>query len=206
MLKIFFAIIFYLLSIWHAPSICAKEAYCSLPFGTVIGQSFLTAGYNNCGDEQFEYESHFIRLNGVDELVFTGLKWQCVEYARRWLIENKGVTFDSVDFAFQISDLLTFKDVYTNEELPTLLCQNKASNILPAVGDLLIYNNERVYTGHVAVIVEVAKDFIAIAEQNYDDVWETHDYSRRLPLVQDADRNFCIQDEAVLGWVRHVKK
>ena len=35
----------------------------------------------------------------------TGFKYQCVELARRYLIINHGVTFDSIPMAFDIFDL-----------------------------------------------------------------------------------------------------
>ena len=37
--------------------------------------------------------------------MFYGAKWQCVEFARRWLIEVKGHTFPSIGMAYTIFDL-----------------------------------------------------------------------------------------------------
>lgn len=37
--------------------------------------------------------------------VYYGIKWQCVEYARRYLIDVTGHTFESIDYAWQIFDL-----------------------------------------------------------------------------------------------------
>ena len=34
--------------------------------------------------------------------IYTGIKGQCVEFVRRYLIMNNGVTFSDVDSAFQI--------------------------------------------------------------------------------------------------------
>jgi glutathionylspermidine amidase/synthetase len=177
-----------------------------LPFGSVTGQSFGTIAYsNNYGRDDKHDGYQYIDVPGKKKPVFTGVKWQCVEYARRWLIENRLVTFDSIDNAYNIWDLPNFTDVCTKERVPVKHYYNKTSKVAPAVGDLLIYSPEEVHTGHVAVIVGVYDDSITIAEQNHCDCsWEKHEYARRLRLKQDAEGRFQIVDKAVIGWI-HIK-
>ena len=82
------------------------------PFATVLG-------ITNGGVEVFscDYDSITDRsllgnraafetfLNGVS----TGFKYQCVELARRYLIINHGVTFESIPMAYDIFDLKSVK-------------------------------------------------------------------------------------------------
>ncbi|MDP2193741.1 MAG: hypothetical protein Q8K36_04385, partial [Alphaproteobacteria bacterium] len=71
-------------------------------FGQHIGQNSLTPAYSNGQEDHVSDVPHYIIVD--DCLVKTGMKWQCVEYARRWLIQNKGLTFDDVTYAWQIWD------------------------------------------------------------------------------------------------------
>jgi molybdopterin/thiamine biosynthesis adenylyltransferase len=65
---------------------------------------------------------------------FTGLKWQCVEYARRWLIQVKGIIIEDVETA---EDLWKLKTV-TSINGKTYKFMN-VTNGIPPVGSLLIY-------------------------------------------------------------------
>lgn len=171
-------------------------------FGTIIGQSFQTPAYSNCGQDDARNTDHFVVLSDSGKQIFTGIKWQCVEYARRWLIENRNITFASIDNAYQIWDLPYFNHVDTNEPMPVLHHQNGISINIPQVGDLLIYDQRQdLTTGHVAVIVGVDEHSVTIAEQNQTNIFWEHEYSRRLPLQRDADARFQIVDKAVIGWI-----
>ena len=70
---------------------------CETNYGVVLGQS--PAGvpaYSNCNAECVIFEPN--HLNDI----YTGIKWQCVEYARRWLLQERGVVFGDVDIAADI--------------------------------------------------------------------------------------------------------
>ena len=117
---------------------------------------------------------------------FTGLKWQCVEYARRWLIQVKGIIIEDVETA---EDLWKLKTV-TSINGKTYKFMN-VTNGIPPVGSLLIYKKTNKYPfGHVAVIVDVHENGeIDIAEQNYSlEKWKG--YSRRITM----------KDSDILGW------
>lgn len=187
----------------HAEDFTSCE---ELPFGEVTGHSFGTPAHsNNYGSDDKKNSYHHIMLPDNNKSIFTGVKWQCVEYARRWLIENRQVTFTNVDNAYNIWDLPYFTDVSTKRQVPVTHCHNNISKIAPTVGDLLIYSPEEVVTGHVAVIVGVDNDSITIAEQNHSDCsWEEHEYARLLPLKRHSNGRFQIVDKAVIGWI-HIK-
>ena len=74
------------------------------PFGTVLGYApgnvpVYSSDYDTASDEEYPnrhaYRSY---LDGV----FMGYKWQCVEFARRWLYLNYGYIFDDVSMAYDI--------------------------------------------------------------------------------------------------------
>ena len=97
-----------------------------------------------------------------DSYLNTGIKWQCVEYARRYLQTTRGITFANVKGAFEIP----------RAKFSTLDGASvKKTNDLK-VGSLVIwpkkYKNNAPY-GHVAVVSKIKSNGIYVAEQNYDD-------------------------------------
>lgn len=182
-------------------SSCAGS--CDTTFGTLLGQSFSTNAYSNCNEDCVKNEDNYLTLPHLNTPVFTGMKWQCVEYARRWLIENKGVTFGDVKYAYNIWDLPYAEKVGTHEHLPLLRFKNKEAKEPPKVGDLLINGTELAITGHVSVVVGVEQDAITIAEQNYfNRPWEGKHYARRLLLDKDEHGHYRVVDDGLIGWVR----
>ena len=77
------------------PQACTES--CVTPYGVVLG---MTAdgvkSYSNCQAQCVVFDPNQI------EGTYTGIKWQCVEFARRWLIQNRGMTFGDVDVAADI--------------------------------------------------------------------------------------------------------
>ena len=148
---------------------------------------------------------NFVFLENTNRELISGMKWQCVEYARRWLIENKNVTFADVQYAYSIWDLKSGERVDTNEEVPLFQFENNISKTPPQVGDLLIYSSKIAITGHVAIVAGVDDTSITIAEQNHsNDFWEGDNYSRRLLTEVDEEGRYRISDNALIGWVRFV--
>ena len=187
-------------------SVSKKQAYaetCNAKFGSYIGQSHLTEAYSNYNEYDSKDETNFVLLKNTNRVMASGVKWQCVEYARRWLIDNKNVTFADVNYAYSIWELKTGKRIDTNQQVPLLQFKNKKSKTQPEIGDLLIYSSDSAITGHVAVVVGVHSNSITIAEQNYfNDLWDGATYSRRLLLEKDEKNRYRIFDEALIGWVR----
>ena len=140
-----------------------------------------------------DYKNNINYVNGYQ----TGESWQCVEFVRRFLIITKGITFDKVDNAYNIWDLSSFQSL---DGVPIPI--NKIKNIKniknnhPQKGDILVWNkyvddNE---TGHVAIVTDVdRKGNVFIAEQNWDNEFTDHNYSR---LIRIED------DPTIIGWIR----
>ena len=81
---------------------CTKD--CIEPFGQVLGGSAVPA-YSHCRET-----CPSLGQNYLEGSAYSGSKWQCVEYARRWLMVNRGVKFGVVKFAHQIWNLSSFED------------------------------------------------------------------------------------------------
>ena len=143
-------------------------------------------GYHKFGDKigTFKgvdaYSNQLGKTNSLDPNyyngIYTGQKWQCVEFARRYLIMKEGITFSDVDSAFEIPKA-QFKT------LDGILV--KMSNDLKQ-GSLIVWpkdneksnkqSDEKGYEkrspdGHVAVVSFITPFGVTVVEQNYIDSW-----------------------------------
>lgn len=137
-----------------------------------------------------------------------GYKWQCVEFARRWMYVNTGCVFDDVAMAHEIFRLRFVREVKSGKRLPLYAFRN-GSLRPPEPGCLLIWEpgGEFEHTGHVAVVTEVGPDFIRFAEQNVGHrVWpEGRRFARELHAQVTEDGEYWIEcsfnDATIAGWV-----
>jgi len=140
--------------------------------------------------------------------IFMGYKWQCVEFARRWLYLNKGYIFDNVAMAYDIFLLRSVRSLKDNQMLPLHSFRN-GTRRHPEPGCMLIWDEGGEYeeTGHVAIVSEVFSDCIRIVEQNFDHkIWaDGQNFSRELKAKVDVNGGYWIEcsfhDGMVLGWV-----
>lgn len=105
--------------------------------------------------------------------IYTGIKWQCVEFARRYLIVTHGITFSDVTSAFQIPDAkFTTLDGKQNIEVRNDL----------QVGSLIVWPKNYMTNsvdGHVAVVSSIRPTGITVVEQNYDNKNEINRFISR---------------------------
>ena len=173
---------------------CYQE--CATQYGNIIGKTPKgIPAYSNCSNSCVIFEPS--KYNGT----YTGIKWQCVEFARRWLLINHGVVYGDVDYAIDIWDKIKFyTHVNSKKQIPVSSIIN-GSKQAPVIGDLLIYAKALLGTGHVAVITHIDKtnNKIMISEQNYkNDKWLT-DSARTVNYVIKDD-HFWIHDAYLIGW------
>ena len=178
------------------PPACRTD--CITPYGEITGTAIgNVAAYSNCSAKCFVPTPNFVNKT------YTGIKWQCVEYARRWLLVNKGVVYGDVDVAADIwSKIDHVTRVADNKSIPLQAYLN-GSNTAPQIGDLIIYAKEYLGTGHVAVITEVDTNAgtVKVAEQNFLNQRWPADYARVIRLVQNQG-GYWLLDGYVLGWKR----
>jgi len=179
-------------------------------FGTLIGIApgdvpVYSSDYSTINEDELS-DRHTFR-SYVDD-VFMGYKWQCVEFARRWLYINKGFIFNDIPMAYDIFHLKSVRLISSQEVLPLNSFEN-GSKRHPEAGALLIWDEggEFEETGHVAIISEVFPDCIHIVEQNEDhNVWPVgQNYSRKLKAKIDSSGGYWIEctyhDSTLMGWV-----
>lgn len=190
-----------------ASAAVSSTEQCDAPFGTVIGENSNTIAYSNCNNDHESELWQSVTLDDDRTTIKTGMQWQCVEYARRWLITQMHYTFASIDHAYQIWDLSEATDVLTGEKTVWNKLPNNKSTHSPQKGDLLIYDRSQGMHGHVAVIVDVNEHSVFIGEQNYSNqLWEGSNYARELPLLHTQEGYYKIEDQGVIGWIHIPKK
>lgn len=164
-------------------------------FGTLLGTTHGGVGAYSSHYKSID-QSPFKGMKNYEETyngVVTGYKYQCVEFARRYLVANRGVVFDSIPMAYDIFHLKSVRRVGDGSDglLQRMAAHPNGSATPPEVGSLLIWSPIGFFshTGHVAVVVAVTPTHIDIVEQNVEDaVWPAgQNYSRRIPVVSQTD-------------------
>ncbi|MFH2204309.1 MAG: bifunctional glutathionylspermidine amidase/synthase [Elusimicrobiota bacterium] len=179
-------------------------------FGTVLGCApgnvpVYSSDYGTVDKERLPTRHTF--RSYVDG-IFMGYKWQCVEFARRWLYLNRGFVFDDIAMAYDIFRLKSVRVVKDGAVLPLHSFANGSAR-LPEPGCLLIWNEggEFADAGHVAVVTEVFPDRIRFVEQNVEhELWPAgQNYSRELRAKEDENGGYWIEcfysGATILGWV-----
>jgi hypothetical protein len=225
--------VFLVLICSHATSVVFAE--CNSPFGELLGWANGVPAFSNCNDDTTSNEFNQLLKRRVhdlsaqhtghwsidaeefgaeenedddqDETFGIGMKWQCVEYARRYLLARRGTLFGSVDSAYQIWNYRraipwdpSLRDVdevqeraQKGEGVPLRRLANKQASDPPAVNDILLWQKgPGMPHGHVAIVADVEVNFsplpelwILIAEQNYANrPWLAQNYSRKLRVVE----------------------
>jgi len=166
------------------------------PFGAELGSYEGVVGYSNGGDHHYSGEGNFVGR------IYTGVKWQCVEYARRWLILRRNLTFSEVNCAYDIWNLKSFKNLQ-NLSKCSIVKRANGSEQPPTQNSVLIWKRSRGNPyGHVAIISEVNVDkrYIRVAEQNLDTTYWPGNYSREIPLIYN--HGWYINDtDPLYGWI-----
>ncbi|WP_368868638.1 bifunctional glutathionylspermidine amidase/synthase [Proteus penneri] len=179
------------------------------PFGTLLGYApggvaIYSSDYSSIDKEDYAANDSFRSYIGNE---YMGHKWQCVEFARRFLYLHYGAVFTDVGMAYEIFSLRFLRKTIDDDILPLQAFEN-GSKQPPAVGALLIWHEggEFKVTGHVAVITEVLEDKVRIAEQNviHTKLPMGQQWTRELPL-KVTDNGYFIQDTfdntTLLGWM-----
>ncbi|CAF1119856.1 unnamed protein product [Rotaria sp. Silwood1] len=134
--------------------------------------------------------------------VYTGVQWQCVEFARRWLLLRKSCTFSDVDIAANIWTNIPYVERVTDGKKLSLIAHPNGSKKKPQKDSFLIYpRSRRMYVGHIAVITNVDQNYVYIAEQNHEFHYWSADYARRAPLIFTDNGYFIDDDYKLYGWM-----
>lgn len=119
------------------------------------------AVFNNGRDYVQDYGKHYSR-----DGYYYGLKWQCVEYVKRFYYDAKNHKMpDGFGHAKDFFDE-TVKQGELNKKRGLLQFKN-GENMKPQADDLVVFNDSTY--GHVVIITEVGEDYIEIIQQNIYD-------------------------------------
>jgi len=127
-----------------------------------------------------------------------GIKYQCVEFVKRYYYEYYGHKMpDSYGNAKDFFDT-QLPDGAINMKRALLQFTNP-SQTMPQEGDLLIYS-PTVWNrfGHVAIISAVSNDFVEIIQQNPGPFASARE---RYPLRKEGS-NWQIANDRLVGWLR----
>ncbi|KAG5464281.1 hypothetical protein LSCM1_00462 [Leishmania martiniquensis] len=143
----------------------ASEWASLLPYGEHQGSFRGVVACSNRDDGYFSGESNY-----VNSLICTGFRYQCVEYARRFLLLTTGCVFDSCGRASEIYAMDHITHVETGTRYNLLHHHNDGTATQrPEPGDIIIYPYHPQLTpwGHVGIISFVDDHHVGIAEQNH---------------------------------------
>lgn len=179
------------------------------PFGTLLGfapggVAIYSADETHIDKTVFKDDAAYRSYVGHE---YMGYKWQCVEFARRFLYINYGLVFTDVGMAYEIFSLRILRRVFDEALLPLKAYAN-GSRKIPQAGALLIWDEGGIfeYTGHVAIITEVLSDKVRIVEQNLAEhrLPSGQQWTRELPLSVINGEYFLqdtYPDTTILGWM-----
>ncbi|MGL9721967.1 bifunctional glutathionylspermidine amidase/synthase [Symbiopectobacterium sp.] len=179
------------------------------PFGTLLGYApggvaIYSSNYSTLPPEHDHRDASFRSYIGNE---YMGHKWQCVEFARRFLFLNYGSVFTDVGMAYEIFSLRFLRQVVNDNLLPLQAFAN-GSLRPPVAGALLIWQKggEFKHTGHVAVITQLLGNKVRIAEQNvhHTPLPPGQQWTRELTLeVREGHYTLkdTFSDTTILGWM-----
>lgn len=193
-----------------SPKNVNRETTDPAKFGTVLGIApggvpVYSCDYDSADDNELPNRQAYRSV--VDD-IYMGHKWQCVEFARRWLYFNRGYVFDDVPMAYDIFRLRSVRVIDDGTRLPLHSFSN-GSKRHPEPGCLLIWDEggEFETTGHVAIVTEVTPEYVRFVEQNVrNQVWpDGRNYSREIKAKVSDDGQYWLEcsfgDATILGWV-----
>ncbi|WP_447857633.1 bifunctional glutathionylspermidine amidase/synthase [Enterobacter ludwigii] len=179
------------------------------PFGTLLGYApggvaIYSSNYGSLDPRRYPEDADFRSYIGNE---YMGHKWQCVEFARRFLFLNYGCVFTDVGMAWEIFSLRFLRQVVNDNILPLQAFANGAKRA-PQAGALLIWQKGGEFheTGHVAVITQLLDDKVRIAEQNviHSPLPLGQQWTRELRMTVENGTytlHDTFNDTEILGWM-----
>ena len=179
------------------------------PFGTLLGYApggvaIYSSNYSSLVPPPSRDDPAF--RSYIDN-EYMGHKWQCVEFARRFLFLTYGFVFTDVGMAYEIFSLRFLRQVVNDNLLPLQAFPN-GSRRAPEAGSLLIWQKGGEFheTGHVAVITQLVDDKVRVAEQNviHQPLPQGQQWTRELTLTVEDGRytlHDTFDDTEILGWM-----
>ena len=97
--------------------------------------------------------------------IYTGIKYQCVELARRFYLIRYGLLFNEVLGA---KDIIHLHTIYNMENKRYIQWPTYLNVGLPTIGSLLIWDITKKFPhGHVSIVTKITQKYVEVIEQNY---------------------------------------
>ena len=97
--------------------------------------------------------------------IYTGIKYQCVELARRFYLIRYGLLFNEVLGA---KDIIHLHTIYNMENKRYIQWPTYLNVGLPTIGSLLIWDITKKFPhGHVSIVIKITQKYVEVIEQNY---------------------------------------
>lgn len=160
------------------------------PYNTQVGEYDGVSLYSNGSPGYVSGKNNF--SNGI----ITGMKWQCVEFVRRYYLEKFHINLRSL----YTGDANTWYDHADEMQLER---HANGSAVKPRVGDIVVSGGRP--SGHVAIISSVSSDRICVVEQNFLNNSRDADGRHCMALSKSAT-GFIVggfsTDYPIQGWLR----
>lgn len=127
-----------------------------------------------------------------------GIKYQCVEFVKRYYYEH---------YNHKMPDVWGHAISFFDTELPHntlnvkrgLMQYHNGGDVRPQKGDLVVYSST-VFNryGHVAIVAEVGDDTVTIIQQNPGPLAP----SRETYGLTETQGRFTVENQRILGWLR----
>lgn len=170
-----------------------SHSFAADPFGTIIGTFNNVPAYSNCSNLCTSCNNNCQSYNYIDGN-YIGIKWQCVEYVRRYYYEVYNMDLA----ALYRGDANTF---YDNADNMGLESYANGGATAPSVGDILVSNGGG--DGHVAIIKSVTNSQVCTIQQNFSN--DVNDDDRCLTLTE-TNGNYNVNGFStsypIQGWLR----
>lgn len=157
----------------------------------VIGKYQNVKSYEYVIDKPCRKDKNYILISSYK--IYTGIKWECVEYIRRFFIKNYLLTFRDVKNALDMTTLTYFYSIFDETiKIPVYFIHYSRKNILSIrKNDIIIFSYKN--TGHVALVTKPLnkRNQIEIVEQNWEKDWNSEHYSRLINVY----------DPSIIGWL-----
>ena len=160
-------------------------------FGKIIGYIKDIPCYSSKEYASSRTKYSYVLVN--ETKMFCGIKWQCVELVRRFLILTKNITFTDVPSAHHMFETLpTFYNISSNQ---TISVRKRKTWKNLRCGDIIFWcKTLKSPYGHVAIIQSCCgENKYKICEQNWNDKFTDSTYSRIINLLTETN---------LMGWIR----
>ncbi|RJR20021.1 MAG: CHAP domain-containing protein [Nitrospiraceae bacterium] len=175
--------LFFLLLPFLTPSYSSAAA-----FGTDLGDFNGVTAYSNGSTSYYSGQQNY--YNGS----YTGIKWQCVEYVRRYYLSWYGINLYN-------GSGMNANEFYSRASEMGLDSYPNGGTTAPQVGDILVSNGGSY--GHVAIVRSVSGNQVCTIQQNFSN--DSGDVNRCLALTE-SNGSFSVSGSSgsypVQGWLR----